>query len=92
MNNQKGDRREIVDLENLHVRDLIVYYLKTEKKDHTTHSDEIIDYVRGSQPEQVKKGLRTYSGLTSYLSQLKNKAILSTEGLEDGYWLSLIWK
>lgn len=86
MNKQKGDRREIVDLENMHVRDLIVYYLKTEKEDHMAHSDEIIDYVRSSQPEQVKKGLRTYSGLTSYISQLKNEGILSTEGLEDGYY------
>jgi hypothetical protein len=78
MNNQKEDRREMVDLESMHVRDLIVYYLKTEKKDHMAHSDEIIDFVRRSQPEQVKKGLRTYSGLTSYISQLKNEGILST--------------
>ena len=77
---------EMVDLENMRVRDLIVYYLRNEKKDHTAHSDEIIDYVRSSQPEPVKKGLRTYSGLTSYISQLKNEGFLSTEGLEKGYY------
>ena len=44
---------EIVDLEKMLVKDLVVYYLKTEKKDHTAHNDEIIDYVRRSQPEPV---------------------------------------
>ena len=39
---------DMVDLENIHVSDLIVYYLKTEKKEHTAHRDEIIEYVRSS--------------------------------------------
>ena len=62
---------EIVDLEKMRVRDLIVYYLKTEKKDHTAHRNAIIEYVRGSQPKQVKKGYRTPTGITSLLSKLK---------------------
>jgi hypothetical protein len=52
---------EMVDLEKMHVRDLIVYYLRNEKKDHMAHRDAIIEYVRSSQPEHVKKGYRTPS-------------------------------
>ena len=76
----------MVDLEKMRVRDLIVYYLKTEKKDHTAHRDGIIEFVRGSQPEHVKKGYRTPTGITSYLNKLKKEGILSTEGLEEGYY------
>jgi len=86
MNEQKGGRREMVDLEKMRVRDLIVYYLKNEKEEHTAHRDGIIEYVRNSQPEQVKKGYRTPSGITSLLSKLKKEGILSTEGLENGYY------
>ena len=57
----------------MHVHDLIVYYLRTEKKEHTAHRDVIIDCVRNSQPEHVKKGYRTPSGLTSLMSKLKKK-------------------
>ncbi|NQE44660.1 Endonuclease NucS [ANME-1 cluster archaeon GoMg2] len=76
----------MVDLEKMRVRDLIVFYLKTEKKDHTAHRDGIIEYVRRSQPEHVKKGYRTATGITSYLNKLKKEGILSTEGLEKGYY------
>ncbi|KAF5412077.1 MAG: Endonuclease NucS [Candidatus Methanophagaceae archaeon] len=70
----------------MRVRDLIVYYLRNEKKDHTAHRDAIIEYVRSSQPEHVKKGYRTATGITSYLNKLKKEGILSTEGLEKGYY------
>jgi hypothetical protein len=86
MNNQKGDRREMVDLEKMRVRDLIVYYLRNEKKEHTAHRDVIIEYVRSSQPEHVKKGYRTPIGITSYLSKPQKEGVLSTEGLEKGYY------
>jgi len=46
----KGEKRrqkmEMVDLEKMRVRDLIVYYLRNEKKDHTAHRDGIIEFVR----------------------------------------------
>ncbi|MFZ2070907.1 MAG: endonuclease NucS domain-containing protein [Halobacteriota archaeon] len=77
---------EMLDLEKMRVRDLIVYYLRNEKKEHTAHRDAIIDFIRSSQPEHVKKGYRTPSGLTSYLNKLKKEGILSTEGLEKGYY------
>ena len=79
---------EMVDLEleKMRVRDLIVYYLRNEKKEHTAHRDGIIEYVRSSQPEHVKKGRRTPPGLTSLLNKLKKEGILSTEGLEKGYY------
>ena len=77
---------EMVDLEKMRVRDLIVYYLKTEKEEHTAHRDGIIEFVRSSQPEHVKKGLRTRSGITSLLSKLKKEGVLSTEGLEKGHY------
>ena len=77
---------EMVNLEKIRVRDLIVYYLKNEKKEHTAHRDGIIEYVRSSQPEHVKKGRRTPSGITSLLSKLKKEGILSTEGLKEGYY------
>ena len=35
---------EMVDLEKMRVRDLIVYYLRNEKKEHTAHRDAIIGY------------------------------------------------
>ena len=35
---------EMVDLEKMRVRDLIVYYLRNEKKDHMAHRDAIIGY------------------------------------------------
>jgi len=35
---------DMVDLEKMRVRDLIVYYLKTEKEEHTAHRDAIIEY------------------------------------------------
>nr|QNO56318.1 hypothetical protein HFIEAGJK_00035 [Methanosarcinales archaeon ANME-1 ERB7] len=35
---------EMVDLEKMRVRDLIVYYLRNEKKDHMPHRDAIIGY------------------------------------------------
>ncbi len=76
----------MVDLKKMRVRDLIVYYLKNEKKEHTAHRDAIIEYVRRSQPEHVKKGYRTATGITSYLNKLKKEGILSTEGLEKGYY------
>ena len=63
----------MVDLEKIHVSDLIVYYLKTEKKEHTAHRDEIIEYVRSSQPEHIKKGYRTATGIISYLNKLKKE-------------------
>ncbi len=77
---------EMVDLEKMRVRDLIVCYLRNEKKEHTAHNDAIIEYVRCSQPEHVKKGYRTPSGLTSLMSKLKREGILSTEGREKGYY------
>ena len=77
---------EIVNLEKMCVRDLIVYYLRSEKKDHMAHRDAIIEYVRSSQPEYVKKGYRTPSGLTSLMSKLKKEGILSSEGREKGYY------
>jgi hypothetical protein len=69
--NQKGGRREIVDLERMRVRDLIVYYLRNEKKEHTAHRDAIIEFIRSSQSEHVKKGYRTPSGLTSLMRKRK---------------------
>jgi len=33
-----------------------------------------------------KKGYRTPSGITSLLSKLKKEGVLSTEGLEKGYY------
>ena len=77
---------EIIDLEKMRVRDLIVYYLRNEKKEHTAHRDAIIEFVRSSQPEHVKKGYRTPSGLTALMSKLKKEGVLSTEGLEKGYY------
>jgi hypothetical protein len=77
---------EIVDLEEMRVRDLIVYYLRNEKKEHTAHRDAIIEFIRSSQPKRVKKGYRTPSGLTSFMSKLKREGFLSTEGLEKGYY------
>lgn len=62
---------EMVDLEKMRVRDLIVYYLRNEKKEHTAHRDGIIEYVRSSQPGHVKKGYRTPIGIISYLSKRK---------------------
>ncbi|MFV9677994.1 MAG: hypothetical protein ACNYVW_10150 [Methanosarcinales archaeon] len=85
MNNQKGDRREMVDLENMHVRDLIVYYLKTEKKDHTAHSDEIIDYVRNSQPEHVKNGSRSGLEICTY-SRRVGHSCKSRNYSSVGFW------
>ena len=64
---------EMVDLEKMRVRDLIVYYLRNEKKEHTAHRDAIIEYVRSSQPEHVKEGNRTPLGITTLLSKLKKK-------------------
>jgi RecB family endonuclease NucS len=87
MKNQKEDKKmELVDLEKMRVRDLIVYYLRNEKKEHTAHRDGIIEYVRSSQPEHVKEGYRTPSGITSLMSKLKKEGVLSTEGLEKGYY------
>ena len=63
----------MVDLEKMHVSDLIVYYLKTEKKEHTAHRDEIIEFVRSSQPEHIKEGYRTATGITLYRNKLKKK-------------------
>jgi hypothetical protein len=60
---------EMVDLEKMRVRDLIVHYLRNEKKEHTAHRDGIIEFVRSSQPEHVKKGYRTPPGITSLLSK-----------------------
>jgi len=77
---------EMVDLEKMRVRDLIVHYLRNEKKEHTAHRDGIIEYVRSSQPEHVKEGYRTPPGITSLLSKLKKEGVLSTEGLEKGYY------
>ena len=77
---------EIIDLEKMRVRDLIVYYLRNEKKEHTAHRDAIIEYVRSSQPEHVKEGYRTPLGITTLLSKLKKEGFLSTEGLEKGYY------
>ncbi|KAF5416821.1 MAG: Endonuclease NucS [Candidatus Methanogaster sp.] len=80
---------DTIDLEKLRVRDLILHYLKSEKKEHTAHRGEIIEYVRSSQPEHVKKGYRTPTGITSYLTKLKKEGVLSTVGLEEGnYTLS----
>ncbi len=76
----------MVDLEKMRVRDLIVYYLRTEKKEHTAHRDAIIEFVRSSQLEHVKEGYRTPLGIISLLSKLKKEGILSTEGLEKGYY------
>jgi hypothetical protein len=56
-----------------------VYYLRNEKKEHTAHRDGIIEFVRSSQPEHVKKGYRTPSGLTSLLSNLKNDVSLEKD-------------
>jgi len=39
---------EMFDLENMRVGDLIEYYFKNEKKEHTAHRDEIIEFVRSS--------------------------------------------
>ena len=77
---------EMADLEKMRVRDLIVYYLRNEKKEHTAHRDGIIEFVRSSQPEHVKEGYRTPPGLTSLMSKLKKEGVLSTEGLEKGYY------
>lgn len=76
----------MVDLENMSVKDVIVYYLKNVKSEHTAHRDEIIEYVRSNHPEHVRKGLRTPAGITSYLNKLKRTGILSTEGLEKGFY------
>ena len=83
---KRRQKMEMVDLEKMRVRDLIVCYLRNEKKEHTAHKDAIIEYVRCSQPEHVKKGYRTPSGLTSLMSKLKREGILSTEGREKGYY------
>ena len=64
---------DMVDLEKMRVRDLIVYYLRNEKKEHTAHRDAIIEFVRSSQPEHVKEGYRTPPRLTSLLSKLKKE-------------------
>nr|QNO49179.1 endonuclease NucS [Methanosarcinales archaeon ANME-2c ERB4] len=78
-----------IDLEKMRVRDLILHYLTNERNEHTAHRDEIIEYVRSSQPEHVKKGHRTSSGLTRFLTKLRKEGVLSTERLEDGnYTLS----
>lgn len=77
---------EMMNLEKMRVRDLIVYYLKIEKKEHTAHRDGIIEFVRSSQPEHVKKGYRTPSGINSLLSKLKKEGVLSIEGLKEGYY------
>ena len=80
---------DTIDLEKMRVRDLIPHYLKSEKKEHTAHRDEIIEYIRSSQPEHVKKGYRTPTGIASYLTKLKKEGVLSTAGLEEGeYTLS----
>ena len=80
---------DTIDLEKMRVRDLILHYLTNERNEHTAHRDEIIEYVRSSQPGHVKKGYRTPSGITSYLNRLKKEGVLSTDGLEDGnYTLS----
>ncbi|KAF5432687.1 Endonuclease NucS, RecB family [Candidatus Methanophagaceae archaeon] len=76
----------MMDLEKMRVRDLIVYYLRNEKKEHTAHRDGIIEFVRNNQPEHIKKGYRTPTGITSYLNKLKKEGVLSTEGLEKGYY------
>ena len=68
------------DLEKMRVKDLIVYYQINEKKDHMAHRDAIIEYVRSNQPEHVKKGYRTPTGITSLMNKLKREGILSTEG------------
>ena len=80
---------DTIDLEKMRVRDLILHYLTNERNEHTAHRDEIIEYIRSSQPEHVKKGYRTPTGITSYLTKLKKEGVLSTVGLEKGnYTLS----
>ena len=77
---------DTIDLEKMRVRDLILHYLTNEKNERTAHRDEIIEYIRSSQPEHVKKGYRTPSGIISYLTKLKKEGVLSNEGLaEDKY-------
>ena len=73
-------------LENMRVKDIVVYFLKNVKNDQTAHRDEIIEYIRSKQPEHVSKGLRTAAGITSYLNRLKRVGVLSTEGLEKGFY------
>ena len=77
---------EMSDLEKMRVRDLIGYYLRNEKREHTAHRDAIIEFVRSSQPEHVKEGSRTPTGITSLMSKLKKEGVLSTDGLEKGYY------
>ena len=77
---KRRQKMEMVDLEKMRVRHLIVYYLRNEKKEHTAHRDAIIEFVRSSQPEHVKEGYRTPPGLTSLMSKLKKEGVLSTEG------------
>ena len=80
---------DTIDLEKMRVRDLILHYLTNERNEHTAHRDEIIEYIRSSQPEHVKKGYRTPTGIASYLTKLKKEGVLSTVGLEEGnYTLS----
>ena len=76
----------MVDFENISVKELILYYLENEKREHTAHRDKIIEYVRSTHPEHVSKGLRTPAGITSYLNKLKREGILFTEGLEKGFY------
>ena len=76
----------MADFEDMSVKDLILHYLKNEKMDHAAHRTEIIEYVRNKQPEHVSKGLRTPAGITSYLNKLRRLGVLSTEGLEKGYY------
>lgn len=71
----------------MRVRDLILHYLTNERNEHVAHRDEIIEYIRSSQPEHVKKGYRTPSGITSYLNRLKKEGVLSTDGLEEGNYI-----
>ena len=73
---------EIVDLEKMRVQDLIVYYLRNEKKDHMAHRDAIIEYVRSSQPEHLKDGYRTPLGITTLLSKLKKKVFYLPKDLK----------
>ncbi len=73
---------EMVDLEKMRVRDLIVYYQRNEKKEHTAHRDAIIEFVRSNQPEHVKKGRRTPPGLTSLLNKLKKKVFYPPKDLK----------
>ena len=80
---------DTIDLKKMLVRDLILHYLTNERNEHTAHRDEIIEYIRSSQPEHVKKELRTPSGITRYLNRLKKEGVLSTDGLEEGNYTLL---